>query len=39
LLGELDLSPAERQKLFHDNAVRILNLRHPQEGAREPALV
>jgi aminocarboxymuconate-semialdehyde decarboxylase len=41
LLGELDLSAAERQKLFHDNAVRILNLRPPQGAgarAREAAL-
>jgi aminocarboxymuconate-semialdehyde decarboxylase len=36
LLGELDLSPADRQKLFHDNAVRILHLRPPQ-GAGAPA--
>ncbi|TCR63016.1 amidohydrolase family protein [Bosea sp. BK604] len=27
LLGELDLSPSEKQKLFYDNARRILNLR------------
>jgi aminocarboxymuconate-semialdehyde decarboxylase len=40
-LGELDLSQAERQKLFHDNARRILKLRPPQRavaGTREAAL-
>jgi hypothetical protein len=26
-LGEIELSDADRQKLFHDNARRILNLR------------
>jgi aminocarboxymuconate-semialdehyde decarboxylase len=43
LLEQLDLSPADRQKLFYDNARRILNLRDPQPGrapgpVREPAL-
>ena len=43
LLEQLDLSPEDRQKLFYDNALRILNLRDPQQGrtpvsAREPAL-
>jgi hypothetical protein len=36
LLGELDLSQADRQKLFHDNAVRILNLRQPQAARVHP---
>lgn len=34
LLGELELSEANRRKLFHDNAIRILNL--PIAGA-EPS--
>jgi aminocarboxymuconate-semialdehyde decarboxylase len=43
LLDQLDLSKEDRQKLFYDNARRILNLRDPQAGAgapsaREPAL-
>jgi aminocarboxymuconate-semialdehyde decarboxylase len=43
LLGEIDLSLADRQKLFHDNARRIVNLRDPpaaaaSERAREAAL-
>jgi aminocarboxymuconate-semialdehyde decarboxylase len=40
LLGEIDLSQADRQKLFHDNARRILNLREPRAPApaREAAL-
>ena len=42
LIGELELSQADRQKLFHDNARRILNLRDPQpavvERAHEAAL-
>jgi len=43
LLDQLDLSKEDRQKLFYDNARRILNLRDPIEGAgapsaREPAL-
>jgi aminocarboxymuconate-semialdehyde decarboxylase len=43
LLEQLDLSPEDRQKLFYDNARRILNLRDPQQGrtsvsAREPVL-
>ncbi|HKN10019.1 MAG TPA: amidohydrolase family protein, partial [Pseudomonadota bacterium] len=43
LLGEIDLSQADRQKLFHDNARHILNLRDPpaaaaSERAREAAL-
>jgi aminocarboxymuconate-semialdehyde decarboxylase len=29
LIEELNLSPADRQKLFHDNARRILNLKDP----------
>jgi aminocarboxymuconate-semialdehyde decarboxylase len=37
LIGELDLSQADRQKLFHDNARRILNLRDPQPAAVERA--
>jgi aminocarboxymuconate-semialdehyde decarboxylase len=39
LIEELDLSPADRQKLFYDNARRILGLRDPQPTAapaREP---
>jgi aminocarboxymuconate-semialdehyde decarboxylase len=35
LIGELDLSQADRQKLFQDNARRILNLRDPQPAAVE----
>ena len=43
LLEQLDLSPEDRQKLFYDNARRILNLRDPQQSTtaapvREPAL-
>jgi aminocarboxymuconate-semialdehyde decarboxylase len=41
LLDDVALSPADRQKLFYDNARRILGLRDPakaQQGAREPAL-
>jgi Amidohydrolase len=42
LLGEIDLSEADRQKLFHDNARRILNLhsahRTGQAGLPHPAL-
>jgi aminocarboxymuconate-semialdehyde decarboxylase len=37
LIGELDLSQADRQKLFHDNARRILNLGDPQPAAAERA--
>lgn len=29
LLGDLDLSAADKEKLFHDNAIRILGLRRP----------
>ncbi|MGA8496595.1 MAG: amidohydrolase family protein [Xanthobacteraceae bacterium] len=42
LIEEIKLSDADKQKLFHDNARRILNLRDPApaKGAkREPALV
>jgi aminocarboxymuconate-semialdehyde decarboxylase len=44
LLDELKLSPADKQKLFYDNARRILGLRDPvepkaQQAARKPALV
>jgi aminocarboxymuconate-semialdehyde decarboxylase len=43
LLDEINLSNGDRQKLFYDNARRILNLRDPQAGtannsAREAAL-
>jgi len=43
LLNEIELSPADKQKLFYDNARRILNLKDPApakvgQGAREPAL-
>jgi aminocarboxymuconate-semialdehyde decarboxylase len=41
LLDEVALSPADRQKLFYDNARRILGLRdpaQPRQAAREPAL-
>jgi aminocarboxymuconate-semialdehyde decarboxylase len=42
LLDELKLSPADQQKLFYDNARRILGLRDPvkpsTQPAREPAL-
>jgi aminocarboxymuconate-semialdehyde decarboxylase len=41
LLDELDLSEQDRQKLFYDNARRILGLRDGVKaapGAREPAL-
>jgi aminocarboxymuconate-semialdehyde decarboxylase len=41
LLDEVPLSPAERQKLFYDNARRILGLRDPappRQAAREPVL-
>ena len=43
LLDKIDLSEADQQKLFHDNAGRILNLRGPGAGAagapaREPAM-
>jgi aminocarboxymuconate-semialdehyde decarboxylase len=40
LLGELDLSKDEKQKLFYDNARRILKLRDPvqaDERVPEPA--
>jgi aminocarboxymuconate-semialdehyde decarboxylase len=44
LIGEIDLSAADKQKLFYSNARRILNLRDPvspgvQKPVREPALV
>jgi aminocarboxymuconate-semialdehyde decarboxylase len=43
LLEEIELSPADKQKLFYDNARRILGLRDPDrtkgtEPARAPAL-
>jgi len=41
LLEEIELSAADKQKLFYDNALRILGLRDPTEAAkpaREPAL-
>ncbi len=40
LIDELNLSVADRQKLFYDNARRILGLREPapQQSKREPAL-
>jgi len=42
LLEEIKLSDADKQKLFYDNARRILNLRDPvamKTSQREPALV
>ena len=42
LIEEIKLSDADKQKLFYDNARRILNLRDPapaKEAKREPALV
>jgi aminocarboxymuconate-semialdehyde decarboxylase len=44
LIGEIGLSPADQQKLFYDNARRILGLRDPvqpatAQDARAPALV
>jgi len=43
LLEEIELSPADKQKLFYDNARRILNLKDPApakagQAVREPAL-
>jgi aminocarboxymuconate-semialdehyde decarboxylase len=41
LLEDVEISPADRQKLFYDNARRILGLRDPvdtKSTAREPAL-
>jgi aminocarboxymuconate-semialdehyde decarboxylase len=42
LLDEIELSKEDRQKLFYDNARRILGLRDPVQGgaqaSREPAL-
>jgi aminocarboxymuconate-semialdehyde decarboxylase len=41
LIDEIGLSDADKQKLFYDNARRILNLRDPvkaQPAKREPAL-
>ena len=41
LLDEIKLSPADKQKLFYDNARRILGLKDPakaQPAKREPAL-
>jgi aminocarboxymuconate-semialdehyde decarboxylase len=34
LLGELDLSQADKQKLFHDNARRMLGLKDPAPAAK-----
>jgi len=42
LIDDIKLSDADKQKLFYDNARRILNLRDPvstQDAKREPALV
>jgi aminocarboxymuconate-semialdehyde decarboxylase len=42
LLDEIKLSPADKQKLFYDNARRILGLKDPAKAKpakREPALV
>jgi aminocarboxymuconate-semialdehyde decarboxylase len=42
LIDEIKLSDADKQKLFYDNARRILNLRDPapaKQPQREPALV
>lgn len=40
LIDDLSLSDADKQKLFYDNARRILGLRDPvKHKAREPALV
>ena len=36
LLDELELSKADQQKLFYDNARRILGLRDPAQAARSP---
>jgi aminocarboxymuconate-semialdehyde decarboxylase len=41
LLDDIELSDADKRKLFHDNARRILGLRDPtpkQQAPREPAL-
>jgi aminocarboxymuconate-semialdehyde decarboxylase len=43
LLAQIDLSKEDQQKIFYDNARRILNLRDPvqpgvEQSAREPAL-
>ena len=35
LLEELNLSDADKQKIFYDNARRILNLRDPQPVAAQ----
>ena len=32
LLDQIELSPTDRQKLFYDNARRILGLRDPVQG-------
>jgi aminocarboxymuconate-semialdehyde decarboxylase len=42
LIDEIGLSKADQQKLFYDNARRILNLRDPapaNAAKKEPALV
>jgi len=42
LLENVKLSGVDKQKLFYDNARRILNLKDPapaKQPAREPALV
>jgi aminocarboxymuconate-semialdehyde decarboxylase len=40
LIEDIELSAADKQKLFYDNARRILNLRDPApaKAKREPAL-
>jgi aminocarboxymuconate-semialdehyde decarboxylase len=37
LLDEIALSPADKQKLFYDNARRILGLRDPMQTKARPA--
>jgi aminocarboxymuconate-semialdehyde decarboxylase len=37
LLADIPLSDADKQKLYYDNARRILNLRDPVPGKAEPA--
>jgi len=39
LLAEIELSDEDKQKLFHDNAVRILGLKMPAERARAEAAI
>ena len=38
LLAEIDLSAADKQKLFYDNARRILGLRDPADTGAKPGL-